>query len=144
MPKGRVFTYVNRLHQLKVEPSRVVGVLDGPRLRFRSVIYCVRTKRPPSARRFGVKGGGDKPSDLPRYWECEKTSMGFEITTMSASDPRANELHLRRKHRLNLDPDRCCEVVRSLSFLKVAVYTPEFHPLCTAKRDAIGVRLVAC
>jgi hypothetical protein len=42
---------------------------------------------------------------------------------------------LRRKHRLNLEPERCWEVVRSLSFLKVAVYTPEFHPLCKERRN---------
>jgi hypothetical protein len=51
------------------------------------------------------------------------------MSTISERDPRATVLDLSLKQRLNLVPEHCCDVVRSLSFLNVAVYTPELQPL---------------
>jgi hypothetical protein len=45
-----------------------------------------------------------------------------------------------RKQRENLVPERCWEVVSSLSFLKVAVYTPECQSLCVAHKRSNEIR----
>jgi hypothetical protein len=68
--------------------------------------------------------------DPPKYWVCEKTAIGLDSTAISPSGPRSSEAHLREKRRQNWEPAFCCEVMRSLIFLNVAVYTPSCHPLC--------------